>query len=130
MTSYADARASVIALLPELTGWKVYADGIATGQSPPWIVVSFSETGRDHAEALNTTNHRGVLDIRVVGTSELGIGIVCDKLTTALDGAKPEKVASLIPDIDSGVYASDLMQPDSSTPFLMRVLTWRTGWSI
>lgn len=129
MTGYAQARAAVIALLPELKGWTVYTDGIATGAHPPWVVVSLSENGREHTERLATTNHLATLDIRVVGSSELGIGIVCDKLTAALDGASPGNgVASLLPDKDSGVYASDLVATGTSTPYLMRVLTWRTGW--
>lgn len=131
MTSYAQARTGIISLLPDLPGWnQVYTDGIATGKSPPWIVVSLSEKGREGSEGGSTNVHHGVLDIRVVSPSELSIGIVCDKLTTALDHASPNiyGVASLIPDTDSGVYASELTNTDTGTPFMMRVLTWRTGW--
>jgi hypothetical protein len=129
MTSYAQARAAVIALIPEFPGWDVFLDGIATGEHPPWIVVSLSENGRDHSEGLSTNSHRAVLDIRVVSTSETSIGGVCDKLTSSLDGARAnQEVSPLSPDKDSGVYASDLMVADTSTPYLMRVLTWRTGW--
>ena len=128
MSGYANARAAVIGLLPELKGWKVYTDGIATGAKPPWIVVSMSEDGRQVSEGGHTTNHLGKLDIRVVSLSELGIGIVCDRLTAALDGAHADGVSALIPDVDSGVYASELVDTDTSTPYLMRVLTWRIGW--
>lgn len=129
MNGYARARAAIIGLLPDLKGWKVYTDGIATGKKPPWIVVSLSENGREHTEGLAATNHLATLDVRVVSTSETSIGVICDKLTSALDGASPGcGVGSLVPDIDSGVYASELIDSDTSVPFLMRVLTWRTGW--
>ena len=130
MTSYLDARSAVVALLPALSGWTVYEDGVATGSSPPWIVVSFSETDRETSEGGSTSNHVGRLDIRVVGPSERGIGVVCDRLMQSLDHARPPSggVAPLIPLTDSGTYASDLMVPDSNVPFLMRVLRWRTGW--
>ena len=130
MTSYLDARSSVVTLLPDTPGWTVYADGVATGSSPPWIVVSFTETDRETVEGGATTNHVGRLDVRVVGPSETGIGIVCDRLIHELDHARPASggVAPLVPFTDSGVYASDLMVPDSNVPFLMRVLQWRTGW--
>lgn len=128
MTSYLQARKSVISLLPTLQGWDVYTDGIATGASPPWVVVSLSEVNRESAENMRTTNHLGKLTIRVVGMSESGISAVCDKLMSALDGIKPDDAATLCPDHDSGVYASELINPKTSTPFLMRVLSWRTGW--
>lgn len=129
MTSYAQARAAIISLIPALKGWTVYTDGIATGKKPPWIVVSLSENGREHTEGLAATNHLAKLNVRVVSTSETSIGVICDKLISALDGASPGGgVGSLVPDIDSGVYASELIDPVTSVPFLMRVLTWRTGW--
>jgi hypothetical protein len=123
------ARVAIVALIPEFQGWDVFLDGIATGKHPPWIVVSLSENGRDHSEGLATNSHRATLDIRVVSTSETSIGVVCDKLASALDGARPNtQIAVLTPNSDSGVYASDLVDTDTSTPYPMRVMTWRTGW--
>lgn len=129
MTSYIEARAAIIALIPEFPGWDVFLDGVATGEHPPWIVVSLSEDGRRHSEGLSTNSHDATLDIRVVSTSESSIGGVCDRLMAALDGARATSgIAALAPDRDSGVYASDLVDAKTSIPYLMRVLTWRTGW--
>jgi hypothetical protein len=129
MTSYLDARNAILGLLPDLNGWQVYKDGIANGSKPPWVVVSLSEKWRDGSEAGSTSSHRATLSIRVVSTSESSIGGACDRLMHALDGAQPGSgIAGLLADADSGVYASELVNPDTSTPYLMRVLSWRTGW--
>ena len=132
MTRIAVVRDKVFALLPSLKGWVVYRDGIATGKTPPWVVVSFTETSRAFSEArLQAMSHEGSLTIRVVGASEAGVNICCDNLTAALDGAKPDdpSISKLLADTDSGVYPSDLVTPETSMPFVMRVLKWRISWT-
>lgn len=125
-----EATSVVRALVPELPGWDVYED-VATGQSPPWVVVRVTETGRDGAEDLHTVSHDGMLDIRIVARTGKAISIVADRLQAALDGAVPGdgRTSRLLPDQDSGTYASELTVTDSSTPYLMRVLTWRFSWT-
>lgn len=125
-----EATSAVRALVPELPGWDVYED-VATGQSPPWVVVRVTETGRDGAEDLHTVSHGGMLDIRIVARTGKAISIVADRLQAALDGAVPDdgRISRLLPDQDSGTYASELTVTDTSTPYLMRVLTWRFSWT-
>ena len=125
-----EATSAVRALVPELPGWDVYED-VATGQSPPWVVVRVTETGRDGAEDLHTVSHDGMLDIRIVARTGKAISIVADRLQSALDGAVPddERISRLLPDQDSGTYASELTVTDTPTPYLMRVLTWRFSWT-
>lgn len=121
---------SVRSLVPRLPDWQVYQD-VATGEKPPWVVVKVSETGRDGAEDLHTLSHEGVLDIRMVARTGQAISIVADKLKNTLDGATPMdgRISRLVPDTDSGLYASELTDSGSRAPYLMRVLTWRFGWS-
>ena len=109
MSRTVEVRKAVMALVPDMPGWKVYED-VATGQSPPWIVVRVSETGRSGAEDLHAVSHDGVLDIRVVGREGDGISIAMDRLKDSL-------------------YAAELTDPKTSVPFLMRVLTWRFAWT-
>lgn len=125
-----ESTSAVRALVPELPGWDVYED-VATGQSPPWVVVRVTETGRDGAEDLHTVSHDGMLDIRIVARTGKSISIVADRLQSALDGAVPGDggTSRLLPDQDSGTYASELTVTDTSTPYLMRVLTWRFSWT-
>ena len=125
-----EATSAVRALVPELPGWDVYED-VATGQSPPWVVVRVTETGRDGAEDLHTVSHDGMLDIRIVARTGKSISIVADRLQASLDGAVPDdrRISRLLPDQDSGTYASELTVTDTSTPYLMRVLTWRFSWT-
>lgn len=130
MSRTVEVRKAVVALVPAMPGWKVYED-VATGQSPPWIVVRVSETGRSGAEDLHAVSHDGVLDIRVVGRKGDGISIAMDRLKDSLDGATPadRRISRLIPDQDSGLYAAELTDTKTSAPFLMRVLTWRFAWT-
>ena len=130
MSRTVEVRKAVMALVPAMPGWKVYED-VATGQSPPWIVVRVSETGRSGAEDLHAVSHDGVLDIRVVGRQGDGISIAMDRLKDSLDGAIPvdRRISRLIPDQDSGLYAAELIDTATSAPYLMRVLTWRFAWS-
>lgn len=72
MSGYANARAAVIGLLPELKGWKVYLDGVATGAKPPWIVVSMSEDGRQVSEG--GTHHEPSRQARHPRRIPLGTG--------------------------------------------------------
>jgi hypothetical protein len=131
MTRSNVVRDKVLALLPPLTGWKVYKDGIATGKAPPWVVVSFTEKSRTQTEYGGTDAHFGVLQIRVVGAAETGVNTVCDLLSDALDNAKPESrgIGRLVVMSDSGAYPSDLINDSTSLPYVMRVLTWRLGWN-
>jgi hypothetical protein len=125
-----DALAAVKAMLPDLTGWPVY-DGMATGDRPPWIVVTLSEVGRDLTESVGVSDHMAKLDIRVVARTARSVDIVADKLQRALDGRTPAPgMGVLMPDQDSGIYPSELTVPDSpGITYVMRVLTWRTGWT-
>ncbi|MDF7665731.1 hypothetical protein [Bifidobacterium sp. ESL0745] len=124
---YVEARQAVMGLLPKLEGWDVYIDGPPPKGSPPWIVALFSEKTRDHVESGRVTNHQGELSIRVVGPSDTGIGIVCDKLIS-LDGARPHKdMSCLVADIDRS-YPSELINPATNAPYQMRVMTWLTSW--
>ena len=125
-----EAARAVRDLVPALPGWDVYED-VATGQSPPWVVVRVTETGRDGAEDLHTVAHDGMLDIRIVARTGESISIVADRLQSALDGAVPDdgRISRMLPDQDSGTYASELTVTDTSTPYLMRVLTWRFSWT-
>ena len=125
---YLEARTATLSLLPDMPGWTVYGDGVADGAHPPWIVVSFTETGRDHTESLAATTHHGRLAVRVVGEGETGVNIACERLQSALDGGMPEGMSALVPDLDSGAYPAELQQPGSSRPYVIRVLTWHTGW--
>lgn len=118
-------------MVPDLKGWRMFRDGLAIGGSPPWIVVGLNPDSTLRGEALNATACSGSLDIRVVGESQLGIGIACEKLQQALDGAYPGSGFSrLIPDKDSGIFASELESQSTSRPFMMRVLTWRVSWEV
>lgn len=130
MTPTKQVKRVVRDIIPPLPGWTVY-DDVATGKSPPWVVVRVSETGRESAEDLHTTASMGMLDIRIVARTSEAIDIIADRLKPALDGAAPSdrRVGRLVPDVDSGVYAAELTDPDTSRPWLMRVLTWRFGWS-
>lgn len=129
MTTYIEARKAVLALVPRLPGWKVWRGVPAQGESPPWVVVAFSEISRHGSEALKTTTHVGRLDIRVVGETDESLGVVCDRLQRTLDGAGPgHGMSCLTPERDSGVYAAELVSPLTGSPFAMRVLTWTVGW--
>ncbi len=126
---YAVARARVLALVPNLPGWKVCRGTPAQGDSPPWVVIAFSEINRELVESERASTHVGRLDIRVVGETDESIGIVCDRLTGSLDGEWPGNgMSCLTAERDSGTYSAELVSPLTGSPFAMRVLTWLVGW--
>lgn len=126
---YTTARARVLALVPPLPGWKVCRGTPVQGDSPPWVVVAFSEINRLGVESERSSTHIGRLDIRVVGETDESIGIVCDRLSGALDGSYPGPgMSCLRPERDSGTYSAELVSPLTGSPFAMRVLTWTVGW--
>lgn len=121
-----DAKQRILTLMPPMPGWTVYHD-MATGMSPPWIVIRIRETGRDLTEAVAVTNRMITVDVRVVSDTADGIDIACMQYQQALDGVHPQGMGALVPYTDSGIYSSDVLNTATSTPFLMRVLTWRCG---
>lgn len=128
--SFVDAREHVLSLLPDMPSWKTWKGHPAQGASPPWIVASFSEINTLGSESLRPNLHEGRLDIRVVSHTEESVGVACDKLISALFGAIPHwSMSSLRFERDSGIYAAELVSPLTGSPFLMRVITFRTGWS-
>ena len=75
--------------------------------------------------------HIGKLDIRIVARTQLAVDTLADLLTRRLDGADPHAVgvSPLIGDTDTGSMPSDLIDPDTGSPYMMRVLTWRVAWN-
>lgn len=131
MTDYMKVRESVLRLVGDIHGWDVYADGIApAGKTPPWVVIGLTETSRTHTESQSTDLHIGRLDIRIVARSQTSVDTLASHLTERLDGARPDMpgLSPLIGDVDTGSTPSDLTDPDTGTPYMMRVLTWRIGW--
>ncbi|WP_143248884.1 hypothetical protein [Bifidobacterium tissieri] len=122
-----EAKQRVLALMPDMSGWTVYPDGVATGAHPPWIVVQFDEIDRGLSEAVRATGCLWRLTIRVVGETPDGVNVACARLHDRLDGRMPDRMGALIPYSDSSVYASELTNPSTSTAYVMRVLTWRVG---
>ncbi|RSX56772.1 hypothetical protein [Bifidobacterium samirii] len=121
-----EAARRVMALKPALDGWRVY-EHTAHGGAPPWIVLGVDQTGCDVNEAVNVTSRRFTLTARIVGHDAQGVNIVCDRLQDAFDGRHPDGMGALVPYSDSGVYASELTDPETSQQYPMRVLTWRFG---
>lgn len=121
-----DAKGRVRRLLPAMDGWRVYED-VATGPAPPWIVVRFGQSGRDTSEAVAVTSRLFTLDVRVVAASADAVNVACERYQEALDGAHPAGMGALVPASDSGVYASELTDPATGAPYVMRVLSWRVG---
>ncbi|PLS25968.1 tail completion protein gp17 [Bifidobacterium parmae] len=113
-------------MLPDMPHWRVYED-VATGPSPPWIVWRVRETSRLLGEAVNVTGHVWELDVRVVAAFASDVDAACETIMDALDGRMPAGMGALVPDKDSGVYASELTSPDTGQAFVMRVVTWRFG---
>lgn len=131
MTDFLKVRESIIRLVGEIRGWDVYTDGIApAGKTPPWVVVGLTETSRTHTESQRTDLHIGRLDIRIVARSQTSVDMLASLLTERLDGARPDMPgpSPLIGDVDTGSNPSDLTDPDTGMPYMMRVLTWRIGW--
>ena len=121
-----DAKRRVMGLLPVMDGWAVFED-VATGAHPPWIVVRFGQIGRALSEAVAVTSRIYTLEVRVVGASADSVNVACDRYQEALDGRHPDGMGALVPDVDSGVYAAELTDPDTGFQYVMRVLSWRCG---
>ena len=71
------------------------------------------------------------LEMRVVGTTELGVNIIAEKLHDKLDALTnlDPRISLLTPLRDSGSYPSDLTNPQTNLTYQMRVLTWRFTWN-
>lgn len=128
--THMQARHRILAMVPACPGWKQYEDVAQSGKDPPWIIVKFVQNDRLTAESLSTTTRLAVLELRVVGDTADGIGVICDKLITTLDGAYPGRpFGRIVLDVDSGVYPSELVSTVTNLPFLMRVLRFRVSWA-
>lgn len=131
MTDYTQVRESVLNLIGEIRGWNVYTDGIApSGKTPPWVIVGLTETTRTHTESQSTDLHIGRLDIRIVARTQTSVDALASLLIGRLDGARPQTgdTSALIGDVDTGSRPSDLIDPSTGAPYMMRVLTWRVAW--
>ena len=130
--TYRATRDAIINMIPKLDGWPLYTGGIAPANAkPPWVVAGVSETTRTHTESQTTDLHIGKLDIRIVARTQLAVDTLADLLTRRLDGADPHAVgvSPLIGDTDTGSMPSDLIDPDTGSPYMMRGLTWRVAWN-
>lgn len=128
--THIEARRRILAMVPACKGWKRYEDVAQPGKAPPWIVLKFIENQRLTTESLAVTTKLATLEIRVVGDTADGIGVICDKMCDALQGAWPGRPFGRISlDVDSGVYPSELVSTVTSLPFLMRVLRFRVSWA-
>lgn len=126
MVSALEAKRRVNAIRPALDGWAVY-DDVATAPAPPWIVMSVTQAGRDVSEALAVTSRLYTLTVRVVGVGADGVNIACERCLEAFDGHRPEGMGALVPYSDSGVYESELTNPETGRAYPMRVISWRFG---
>lgn len=124
------ARKLILQLIPPMRGWRVFTGGVAGKGSPPWIVVGLSEQGGSTSENAKRFGVDATLDIRVVGRSQAGVNIACQRLSILLDGARTVNpgISPLVPATDSGTYPADMTDPETGSPYIMRVLTWRIGW--
>ena len=128
--THMEARRRVLAMVPNCKGWARYEDVAQSGKDPPWIVIKFIENQRLVTESLAVTTKLATLEIRVVGDTADCIGVICDKMCDALQGAGPGRPFGRIRrDVDSGVYASELVSTTTNLPFLMRVLRFRVSWA-
>lgn len=128
--THMEARRRVLARVPACKGWARYEDVAQSGKDPPWIVLKFIENQRLTTEALTVTTKLATLEIRVVGDTADGIGVICDKMCDALQGARLGRPFGRISlDVDSGVYPSELVSTVTNLPFLMRVLRFRVSWA-
>lgn len=128
--THMEARRRVLAMVPNCPGWTRYEDVAQSGHDPPWIVLKFVQDELLVTEALAVTTKLATLEIRVVGDTADGIGVICDKMCDALQGAWPGPPFGRIRlDVDSGVYASELVSTKTNLPFLMRVLRFRVSWA-
>lgn len=128
--THMEARRRVLAMVPNCKGWARYEDVAQSGKNPPWIVIKFIENQRLVTESLAVTTKLATLEIRVVGDTADGIGVICDKICDALQEAWPGPPFGRIRlDIDSGVYASELVSTITNLPYLMRVLRFRVSWA-
>ncbi|PLS23786.1 hypothetical protein BLI708_00370 [Bifidobacterium imperatoris] len=121
-----EAKDLIWALLPSMPHWRVYED-VATGPAPPWIVWRVRSTDRTVNEAVNVTSRLFELDIRVVAAYANDVDSACEAFMTALDGVHPRGMGALVPYSDSGVYASELTDPETGQAYVMRVISWRFG---
>ena len=87
--THMEARRRVLAMVPNCKGWARYEDVAQSGKDPPWIVIKFIENQRLVTESLAVTTKLATLEIRVVGDTADGIGVICDKMCDALQGAWP-----------------------------------------
>ena len=128
--THMQARRRILNMVPNCKGWARYEDVAQSGHDPPWIVLKFIENQRLVTESLAVTTKLATLEIRVVGDTADGIGVICDKMCDALHGAWPGRPFGRISlDVDSGVYSSELVSTVTSMPFLMRVLRFRVSWA-
>lgn len=128
--THMEARRRVLARVPACKGWARYEDVAQSGKDPPWIVIKFIENQRLTTESLAVTTKLATLEIRVVGDTADGIGVICDKMCDALQGARLGRPFGRISlDVDSGVYPSELVSTVTNLPFLMRVLRFRVSWA-
>lgn len=128
--THMEARRRVLARVPACKGWARYEDVAQSGKDPPWIVIKFIENQRLVTESLAVTTKLATLEIRVVGDTADGIGVICDKMCDALQGARLGRPFGRISlDVDSGVYPSELVSTVTNLPFLMRVLRFRVSWA-
>jgi len=132
--TYLQAHEAIMSKLPTPTGWLKFDAGQATpnnDQKPPWVIWSLKPRSRPSMEAVGSTAARtAVLEARIVAPLELSVNVMAEKLRDTLDGLiiSPQ-VDMLTPRTDSGSYPSDLINPDTTVAYQMRVLTWQTGWN-
>lgn len=128
--THIEARRRILNMVPATPGWRRFEDVAQSSAHPPWIVLKFVQDGQLDTEALAVTTRLATLEIRVVGDTADGIGVICDKMCDALQGAWPGRPFGRISlDVDSGVYPSELVSTVTNLPFLMRVLRFRVSWA-
>ncbi len=128
--THMEARRRILNMVPDCKGWARYEDVAQSGHDPPWIVLKFVQDELLVTEALAVTTKLAMLEIRVVGDTADGIGVICDRMCDALQGAWPGRPFGRIRlDVDSGVYASELVSTTTNLPYLMRVLRFRVSWA-
>lgn len=132
--TYSSMRKAILAVLPHFPGWDQYDNGqapVSDTALPPWIIISIKDTGRPESEAIVGAAREATLEMRVVGTTELGVNIIAEKLHDKLDALTniDPRISLLAPLRDSGSYPSDLTNPQTNLTYQMRVLTWHFTWN-
>lgn len=126
-------------LVPDLDGFASYRlTKPPDGATPPWIITTVANTGRDLSSAMLIASHVAEMEVRLAGLTDMQVDIAAMRLTDYITGGAPHAdgfvFGSFMLYSDSGTYEaasteSPQVSPITGQQYSVRVLKWKVVWN-